>query len=196
MPTIFNRPCLTSAQRPASTIYNTIPQVVHVPTSAQRSVAIWDVSLTATGRNCEQFRWYWPWHLIIIYKLDQIDEADCMFIDIYDCDNTRTVTSHSEINIVISLGKIPVLFLHRNLSISQTSPYWISRSDIPFYYIICKFAWKSCIFIGLQEGDILGCHPPECVTSCLSVTLLWAKLSPSCKPMKMKYLHVNLHKIF
>jgi hypothetical protein len=37
-------------------------------------------SLTATGRNYEQFRWYWPWHLIIIYKFDQIDEADCMFI--------------------------------------------------------------------------------------------------------------------
>ena len=29
MPTMFNQ-CLTSAQRPASTIYNTIPPVVHV----------------------------------------------------------------------------------------------------------------------------------------------------------------------
>jgi hypothetical protein len=37
------------------------------------------VSLTATGRNYEQFRWYWPWHLIIIYKFDQINEADCIF---------------------------------------------------------------------------------------------------------------------
>ena len=49
---------------------------------AKISIIRWSVhvSLTATGRNYEQFRWYWPWHLIIIYKFDQIDEADCMFI--------------------------------------------------------------------------------------------------------------------
>ena len=32
------------------------------------------------------------------------------------------------------------------------------------YYILCKFAWESYIFIGLQEGDILACHPLEEVT--------------------------------
>ena len=37
------------------------------------------------------------------------------------------------------------------------------------YYILCKFAWESYIFIGLQEGDILVCHPLEQVTIfCLS----------------------------
>ena len=50
--------------------------------SPKISIIRWSVhvSLTATGRNYEQFRWYWPWLLIIIYKFDQIDEADCMFI--------------------------------------------------------------------------------------------------------------------
>ena len=42
--------------------------------SPKISIIGWSVhvSLTATGRNYEQFRWYWPWHLIIIYKFDQL----------------------------------------------------------------------------------------------------------------------------
>ena len=48
--------------------------------SPKISIIRWSVHVSLTGRNYEQFRWYWPWHLIIIYKFDQIDEADCMFI--------------------------------------------------------------------------------------------------------------------
>ena len=44
------------------------------------SIIQWSVHVSLTGRNYEQVWWYWPWHLIIIYKFDQIDEADCMFI--------------------------------------------------------------------------------------------------------------------
>jgi hypothetical protein len=36
-------------------------------------------------------------------------------------------------------------------------------------YILCKFAWKCCIFIGLQERNILVCHPLERVIICLSL---------------------------
>ena len=38
-------------------------------------------------------------------------------------------------------------------------------------YILCKFAWKCCIFIGLQERNILVCHPLERVIICLFLTL-------------------------
>ena len=46
--------------------------------SPKISIIRWSVRVSLTGRNYEQFRWYWPWHLI--NKFDQIDEADCMFI--------------------------------------------------------------------------------------------------------------------
>jgi hypothetical protein len=38
---------------------------------------------------------------------------------------------------------------------SQLSVYGYS-------YILWKFAWKSCMFIGLQKGDILVCSPLVC----------------------------------
>jgi len=40
------------------------------------------------------------------------------------------------------------------------------------YYILYNFAWKPCIFIGLQEDDILACQPLKRVTICLSVILM------------------------
>lgn len=62
-------------------------------------------------------------------------------------------------------------------------------------YILCKFEWKSCIFIDLEESYILVCHPPERVTIGLTVTLSCANMSHSCKPMKMQDVHASLHKI-
>ena len=48
--------------------------------SPKISIIRWSVHVSLTARSYEQFRSYWPWHLIIIYKFNQIDEADCMFI--------------------------------------------------------------------------------------------------------------------
>jgi len=55
-------------------------------------------------------------------------------------------------------------------------PWKTSPIHNMYYHILYKFPWKSCIFIGLQDGDILVCHPPELVTIGLSVTLLCARV--------------------
>jgi hypothetical protein len=62
-----------------------------------------------------------------------------------------------------------------NIYTLKSWKYGISKPLYIVYEILCKFAWKSCIFIGLQ-GDILVCHPHERVTICLSVFLSWAWL--------------------
>jgi hypothetical protein len=43
--------------------------------------------------------------------------------------------------------------------------------SITYYYLFCKLARKSSIYVGLQEGDILVFHPLERVTIFLSITL-------------------------
>ena len=53
-------------------------------------------------------------------------------------------------------------------------------SYILLYYILCEFAWKSCIVIGLEEGDILVFRPLERVTICLSLTLALASTDSLC----------------
>ena len=66
--------------------------------------------------------------------------------------------------------------MHKNVS-SRPDEYWYFQQFLHMLlynklcnHILYKFAWKSCIFIGLQEGDILVYHPAEGVTICLSVT--------------------------
>jgi hypothetical protein len=101
--------------------------------SPKISITRWSVHVSLTGRNYEQFRWYWPWHLIIIYKFDQIDEGNfrtssfkqvaCLILYVI-------CSRHDIVEILLKLA------LSTNQSINQSGKHWNYRMSYRTHGVI------------------------------------------------------------